>query len=85
MDRKPSNPCAELRQLVTDYLEEVMTGEELSWFEGHVEECGSCVVHVREVKAFVGVLAKCGPAPISDETRSRLHLAFREWRAEVER
>ena len=85
MDSQPNNPCAELRELVTEYLEEVMTGEERSWFEEHVEECGSCDVHVREVKAFVGVLARCGPEPISAETRLRLHIAFKEWRQEVER
>ena len=84
MDESLNSPCAELRQLVTEYLEEVMTGEELTWFESHVHECGSCEVHVHEVKAFVGVLARCRPEPVSPETRQRLHAAFREWRAEVD-
>ena len=65
MDESLNSPCAELRQLVTEYLEEVMTGEELAWFESHVHECGSCEVHVHEVKAFVGVLARCRPEPVS--------------------
>ena len=81
----PGNPCAELRQLVTAYLDDVMTGDDLAWFESHMKDCGSCDVHVREVKAFVTVLSRCGPDPISMETRQRLHVAFREWRAEIER
>lgn len=85
MSNQSSTPCAELRRLVTEYLEEVMTGEERTWFEGHLEECGSCEVHLREVKAFVSTLARIGPEPISDGRRAELHGLFKQWRAEIEK
>jgi hypothetical protein len=44
--------------------------------------CGSCDVHLKEMKVFVATLARCGPAPISPSTRRELHVLFQSWRAE---
>lgn len=77
------SPCERLRNLVTEYLEDVMAGEELVWFESHVERCHSCDTHLEQVKSFIATLGRIGPDPVSDETRSRLHVAFQRWRTEL--
>jgi hypothetical protein len=82
MTERQLSPCEELRNMVTAYLEEVIDTGEREWFESHIEMCGSCDVHLKEMKVFVATLARCGPAPISPSTRRELHVLFQSWRAE---
>jgi hypothetical protein len=76
------SPCEELRSLVTAYLEQVMNGEEREWFESHIDMCGSCDVHLREMKVMVAMLGHCGPEPIAPATRQHLHTLFQSWRSD---
>ena len=68
--------------MVTAYLDQVMSGEEIEWFESHIDTCGSCDVHLKEMKVLVATLARCGPEPLSAETREQLHALFQTWRRE---
>lgn len=82
MTERQLSPCEELRSLVTEYIEKVMGDEEIGWFESHLGSCGSCEMHLHEMKAFVATLGAIGPEPVDVATREQLRGLFDSWRGE---
>ena len=73
--------CAELVEQVTDYLEGALDPQARARFERHLPECEGCVEHVEQVRRTIALLqAVPQDEQLSLQARSRLLLAFREWR-----
>ena len=81
MTRDDDLPCQELVERVTDHLEGALEPELRARLEQHLEECEGCVEHVDQVRRTIALL---GALPqdegLSSDARSRLLVAFREWR-----
>lgn len=71
--------CAELVELITDYLEGALTPEELLRFEGHLAICEPCRAYLTQMRMTVETLGHVADEPVEAQTREVLLNAFRDW------
>ena len=73
--------CRELVELVTEYLEGALLGDDRMRLEAHLAECPYCEEYIAQVRRTVAALGKLPLEPI-DPARERVLLeAFRGWRS----
>jgi anti-sigma factor RsiW len=70
--------CAELVELVTDYLEGALSADERDEVETHLAICKGCVEYVRQMRETIAVSGALPREPLSHEAREKLLRAFRE-------
>jgi anti-sigma factor RsiW len=76
----PRITCAELAELVTDYVEGVMPRGRSRAFERHVARCGDCDVYLDQMRHTIeatGRLAADDVESVPRSVRDRLLEAFR--------
>jgi anti-sigma factor RsiW len=73
--------CQEVVELVTDYLDGALSGEEAALFEQHLNFCDGCVWYVHQIKTTVEAVEEVRDEDISPEVKGRLLTAFRNWKA----
>lgn len=73
--------CIELVELVTDYLEDVLSPAERLRFEEHLALCDGCTTYVEQIRQTVALTGKLTPSALSETARDRLLAAFRDWKA----
>jgi anti-sigma factor RsiW len=71
--------CQELVELVTDYLEGVLTPAERARFEAHVAACEGCAVHLEHVRTTIAVTRASAELERLPEISGLLE-AFRDWK-----
>jgi anti-sigma factor RsiW len=72
--------CQELVELVTDYLEGALPGEELERFEEHLLYCKPCVMHVEQIRETIRVAGAVSADDLDPVVADDLLGAFRTWR-----
>ena len=72
--------CAEVVELVTDYLERALPPEEMALFEQHLNFCEGCVVYVEQMRTTTDTVARVREEDVPPETKEQLLAAFREWK-----
>jgi anti-sigma factor RsiW len=72
--------CAEVVELVTDYLERELPPEDASLFEQHLNFCDGCISYVEQMRATAATLGRVREADVPPATRDKLMTAFREWK-----
>ena len=72
--------CQEVVELVTDYLDRALTGEQASLFEQHLNFCDGCVWYVDQIKSTVEAVGEVREEDIPPEAKDRLMTAFRDWK-----
>jgi hypothetical protein len=77
LDRELS--CAELVELVTDYLEQSLTLRDLERFEEHIAFCDGCGAYLEQMRATIAVTGRLGAGDLPAELEERLMEAFRGW------
>ena len=75
--------CQELVELVTEYLEGTLPEHERRRFDEHLERCGGCTEYVAQMRETIRITGSLGEDAISDEARTALLEAFRDWRRET--
>jgi anti-sigma factor RsiW len=73
--------CRELVELVTDYLEGALPGEERLRFEDHIARCGGCKIYLDQIRQTVAALGHLPEEALSPDAERVLIEAFRGWRA----
>jgi anti-sigma factor RsiW len=73
--------CAELVELVTDYLEGVLPSSERLRFEEHLGGCEGCVIYLEQMRQTVDLAGRLKEDDLPDEAKAALLQAFRDWRA----
>lgn len=73
--------CRQAVELVTDYLEGVLTGDERTRFEAHLAGCPHCREYLREMRVTIAALGRVEPDSLSPEARDDLVALYRTWRA----
>ena len=74
--------CAELVELVTDYLEGALTHEERLRFEEHLTVCEGCVNYVDQMRTTIALTGRLRVDDLSPEVTAELVGAFRDWHAD---
>jgi anti-sigma factor RsiW len=72
--------CQEAVELVTDYLEDVLSRRERRAFEHHLEECDGCDAYVEQVREVLVTTGRVGPDDLAPATLDGLVQLFREHR-----
>ena len=72
--------CAELVELVTDYLEGALSPDDRARFEAHVDECGHCAEYLDQFRVTIALAGHLREEAVQPEARDALLEAFRGWR-----
>lgn len=72
--------CADLVELVTDYLEGVMSAEERSRFERHIVTCGGCAIYLDQMRETIRQAGRLREEDVAPEARDALLHTFRGWK-----
>ena len=70
--------CAELVELVTDYLEGALPPAERARFEAHLEECEGCTRYLDQIHTTIAVAREARELEARPEIEHLL-TAFRDW------
>jgi anti-sigma factor RsiW len=73
-------PCQELVELVTNYLEDRLPATERARFEAHLAICSGCRIYLEQLRQTITSLGRLSEESIDSEAKSRLLMAFRDWR-----
>ena len=72
--------CAELVEVITDYLEGTLPEKDRQRFEAHLDECPFCVTYLEQMRETIDALGGLSEESLSPETQEQLLEAFRGWR-----
>ena len=73
--------CAEVVELVTDYLEGRLPPEERRRFDEHVSGCDGCVAYLEQMRATIATAGRLRETELPPELEERVLLSFRNWRS----
>ena len=73
--------CAEVVELVTDYLEGRLSPEERRRFDEHVTGCDGCVAYLEQMRATIATAGRLRGTDLPPELEERLLRSFRDRRS----
>ena len=72
--------CAQLVELVTDYLEGALAPADVERVEEHLVFCDGCTTYLEQMRATVAVSGRLRAEQMPPELQERLLDTFREWK-----
>ena len=72
--------CQELTEVLTDYLEGVMSPEDVARFDAHLEVCDGCVTYVEQMRRTIRTVRALRPAEVEATVPDDLLAAFQAWK-----
>jgi anti-sigma factor RsiW len=72
--------CRELVELVTDYLEGTLPGQDRMRLDAHLAECPYCEEYIAQMRRTVAALGRLPPDPVDPAREQELLEVFRGWR-----
>ena len=72
--------CAEVVEIVTDYLEGALPESRAQTLERHLAGCSGCTEYVEQMRTLAGSLGGITEESLSPELRAGLIAAFRDLR-----
>jgi anti-sigma factor RsiW len=76
--------CAELVELITDYLEGALAPRELQRFEGHLAICDPCRAYLAQMRETIQALGHLPDERMEPQARDTLLDVFRDWKRDRE-
>jgi anti-sigma factor RsiW len=73
--------CAELVELVTDYLEGQLPDRERRRFDQHLATCEGCAAYVEQMRATIVTAGRLAEPELPARLEQQLLDAFRGWRS----
>jgi hypothetical protein len=75
--------CAELVELVTDYLEGALPERDSQRFEEHLVVCGACASYLDQMRITISLTGSLTEDDLAAAVQESLLAAFRGWRERV--
>jgi anti-sigma factor RsiW len=72
--------CRESVELVTDYLEEVLSQAQRRRFEAHLAHCPDCPGYLDQIRAIVALAGSIAPDDLTPRMREEFISLYRRWR-----
>ena len=72
--------CAQLVELVTEYLDGALSPDLVERFEEHLVICDGCSVHVHQMRETIRVTGSLREDDLPSDVAEQLLVAFRGWR-----
>lgn len=79
MEQSDDLTCAELVELVTDYLEDALPPHEQRRFEEHLVDCPGCSTYLEQMQTTISLAGRLSEEELDPRVRDALLAAFREW------
>jgi predicted anti-sigma-YlaC factor YlaD len=73
--------CQELVELVTAYLDGVLSEAERARVEEHLADCEPCRVYIEQMERTIGLSGRLRVEDVPPEAAEALLAAFRGWRS----
>lgn len=73
--------CRQVVELMTDYLEGVLSAVERARFEEHIAGCDGCRAYLQQLRTTRRVLGRLADEPVPAAVERELLEAFRSWRS----
>ena len=80
MRPEPELTCAQLVELVTDYLEGRLPPDDRRRFDEHVAVCEGCAAYLEQMRATIAAAGRLRQDDLPPGLEQRLLGAFRDWR-----
>ena len=77
--------CREAVELVTDYLEGVLSPAQRRRFEAHLARCPDCPEYLAQIRAVVALAGSIAPDDLTPRMRGEFIVLYRRWRADEAR
>jgi anti-sigma factor RsiW len=77
--KEPDLTCAQVVELVTDYLEGGLSEADRARFDAHLTGCDGCTNYLDQIRVTIAVVGRVREDDLSDEARAGLLTAFRGW------
>ena len=74
--------CAEVVDLVTEYLEGGLSGPERERFEEHLGVCDLCLAYLEQMRQTIGSTGRLGEENLDPRLQDALIDVFRGWKTE---
>ncbi|TML19185.1 MAG: zf-HC2 domain-containing protein [Actinobacteria bacterium] len=71
--------CAQVVDLVTAYLEDVLDADDRERVEEHLVFCDGCSTYLDQIRQTIAVTGRLEPEDIPPALQDKLLAAFREW------
>lgn len=75
--------CRELVELVTDYLEQRLSANDVRRFDAHLASCEGCTAYVAQMRRTIEMVGTLTDTDIAPQALDELLRAFRSWKTEV--
>ena len=72
--------CQELTEVLTDYLEGVMSAEDRARFDAHLAICDGCVTYVEQMRQAIATVRELRVEDVEATAPDDLLEAFRAWK-----
>jgi anti-sigma factor RsiW len=81
MEHADDLTCAQLVDLVTEYLEGSLARDRRAILEAHLLDCDGCVNYIDQMRTTIALTGRLREDDVPPEIEARLVRAFRGWRA----
>ncbi len=72
--------CKELVDLVTEYLEGVLSFEDKERFEAHLATCNGCTVYLEQMRKTIQAVGNLEEKSLSPQAKENLLRLFQNWK-----
>jgi len=76
---EPGLTCAQVVELVTDYLEGGLSDADRARFDAHLSACDGCTNYLDQIRVTIAVVGRVREEDLSAEAKAGLLTAFRGW------
>ena len=73
--------CQQAVELVTDYLEGVLTSAQRRRFERHLATCPHCTEYLAQIRTTIALTGSVEPEDLTPEMQRDLSDLYRNWRS----
>ena len=73
--------CQRVVELVTDYLEGVLSPQERARFERHIADCPNCRRYLAQMRTTLAVLGRIESEAVAPEVMDEMLALYRRWQA----
>jgi len=80
--RQPELVCQQVVELVTDYLEDVLSAADRERFERHLAGCPHCTEYLAQMRETIRLAGRVAAEDLTPVMRADLTDLYRRWRAE---
>jgi anti-sigma factor RsiW len=80
--RRDDLACQRVVELVTDYLEGVLSRSDRRRFERHLRGCPNCTNYLAQMRETIAATGSLRPDDLSPEAREELTALFHRWSEE---